>query len=113
MKQVLNYDPVTKITTTFDYDAASDTSYIGREQDVSALLDFNKVLTNETDVTKEGIKNGWWKYCSIPNVVIEKWINDHGVNFYDRNHTKGIFRLLNRPEYRYLKTTHKFHMPKE
>lgn len=113
MKQVLEYDPWSGITTTFDYDEASDTTIISREQDVSSLLDFNKTLANEDGVTKEGIKNSWWLYANIPNIVIEKWLNEHGVNVYDKDHNKAVFRLLNQPEYRYLKTTNKFHTPKE
>ena len=113
MKQVLEYDPWSGITTTFDYDEASDTTIISREQDVSSLLDFNKTLANEDGVTKEGIKNCWWLYANIPNIVIEKWLNEHGVNVYDKDHNKAVFRLLNQPEYRYLKTTNKFHTPKE
>lgn len=113
MKQVIEYDPLSGITTTFDYDEGTDTTIIGREQDVSAILEKNKALANNDDVTKEGIKNSWWLYAEIPNIVIEKWLNEHGVNLYNRDHQKAVFRLLNQPEYRYLRTTNKYHMPKD
>ena len=100
------------MTTTFDYDESTDTTYIGREQDVSLILDANKVLANEPEVTKRGIKDGWWHYATIPNIIIEKWLNEKGVDVYNKDHQKEVFKLLNQPEYRYLKTTTKMHMPR-
>lgn len=73
------------------------------------MLDANKMLQNDDQLTKDGIKNGWWHYAQVPNIIIEKWLNEHGVNFYDKDHQKKIFKLLNQPEYRYLKTTTKMH----
>jgi len=104
---------MTGMTTTFEYDAVNDIVTVGREQDVSSLLDLNKRKWNDSDHTKAGIKRGWWEYADIPNIVIEKWLNEKGVNAYKREHAPAVFRLLNDPEYRYLKTTSKFHRPKE
>ena len=108
-KRVLDYEPMTGITTYFDYDAHNDTAITYREQDVSPILEANKQLANDDSVTKNGIKDSWWHYAQIPNIVIEKWLNEDGVNLYDKNHQKRVFQLLNQPEYRYLKTTTKMH----
>jgi hypothetical protein len=108
-KQILDYDPFTGMTTTFEYDHATDETTIGREQDVSFLLDMNRAMANDEYISKEGIKNGWWHYAQIPNIVIEKWLNEHGVDLYNKDHQKAVFKLLNQPEYRYLKTTTKMH----
>lgn len=97
------------MTTYHEYIHSEDKTIITREQDVTPLLEMNKALANETDATKEGIKNGWWHYAQIPNIIVEKWLNEHGVNLYDKDHQKAVFRLLNQPEYRYLKTTTKMH----
>ncbi len=97
------------MTTFHEYIHSEDKTIISREQNVTSLLDMNKALANETDATKEGIKNGWWHYAQIPNIIIEKWLNEHGVNLYNKDHEKAVFRLLNQPEYRYLKTTTKMH----
>lgn len=110
-KRIIDFDPFTGMTTTFDYIPETDTTVVGREQDVEPILEMNKRLANDDDLTREGIKNGWWKYATIPNIVIEKWLNDYGVNVYDKNHQKRVFQLLNQPEYRYLKTTAKMHLP--
>lgn len=108
-KRIVDYDPLSGITTTFEYDHLTDTTYIGREQDVSFILDNNKVLQNSEDYTKHGIKNEWWHYATIPNIVIEKWRNELGVDVFNKNHEKKVYSLLNQPEYRYLKTTTKMH----
>jgi hypothetical protein len=109
MKRVIDYDPWSGITTSFDYDWTTDTTIIHREQDVSAILEMNKAQQNDEDYTKKGIKDGWWHYANIPNIVIEKWIREYGVNVYDKDHEPKVFKLLNQPEYRYLKTTTKLH----
>lgn len=112
MKRVVDYDPWSGITTSFDYDWTTDTTVIHREQDVSAILELNKSYANNEDYTKHGFKNEWWHYASIPNIVQEKWLREYGVNLYDKNHEKKVFKLLNQPEYRYLKTTTKMHLPR-
>ena len=106
-KRIVDYDPLLGITTYFEYDHASDTSIIGTEQDVSLLLDENKRLQNDDSVWKTGVKKGWAMYARYPAVIIQKWLNEYGVNVFDENHSKKVFELTNRPEYRYLKTTTK------
>jgi hypothetical protein len=109
MKRFLEYDPFSGITTSFEYDSMTDTTILHREQDISKMLDMNKALQNEDEHTKRGIKSGWWHYANIPNIIIEKWLNELGVNVYDKDHEKKVYSLLNQPEYRYLKTTTKMH----
>lgn len=108
-KRIVDYNPMTGVTTYFDYDHATDTTIVGSEQDVSLLLDVNKQLQNNEGYTKKGIKQGWWQYASYPAVIIEKWMNEYGVNVFNKDHQKKVFELTNRPEYRYLKTTTKMH----
>jgi len=108
-KRVLDYDPMTGITRYFDYVPENDTAVIYSEQDVSPILEVNKALQNEPEAWKQGVKRGWAHYGHIPNIVIEKWLNEHGVDIYNKDHRKKIFWLLNQPEYRYLKTTTKMH----
>ena len=112
MKRVIDYEPMTGITTTFEYDHASGTFTVGSIQDVGPLLERNKTLQLDTDYSKKGIKKDWWHYASIPNVIIEKWLNEDGINVYNKDHTKAVYKKLNDPAYKYLKTTTGFHMPK-
>ena len=108
-KRVVDYDPMTGMSTYFDYDHSTDTTIVGSEQDVSVVIEANKILQNSDSYTKKGMRADWWHYASIPNIVIEKWRNEFGVNVFDKNHEKKVFSLLNQPEYRYLKTTLKMH----
>ena len=108
-KRILDYDPFSGITTTFDYIESEDRTVIGREQDCSLILEANKVLQNEDEVWKRGVKQSWAHYCQVPNIIIEKWKKDHGVDFFNKDHEKAWLKLVNQPEYRYLKTTTKMH----
>ncbi len=47
------------------------------------------------------------KVASIPLVIVEKWANELGVNVFDRSHWPKVKQLLNDPDWRYLRTTHK------
>lgn len=100
---------MTGLTTYFEYDAVSDTTKVGAEQDCSLLLEANKILQNDESYTKKGIKDSWWHYASYPAIIIEKWKNEYGVDVFNKDHQKKVLELTNRPEYRYLKTTTKMH----
>lgn len=109
MKRIVDFDPVTGITDTFDYDSETDTVYLGREQEVGHILDLNKRLQNDDDYSKSGIKEEFWHYARIPNVVAEKWLIEDGIDIFNKNHERKVFQKLNSPEYRWLKTTTKRH----
>ena len=101
------------MTTYHDYIESDGTTVITRDQgDISTLLDMNKAFQNEPDAWKQGVKNSWALYGRIPNIIQEKWLLEHGVNVWDKeNWEKGgrVWKLLNDPEYRWLKTTCKYH----
>lgn len=109
MKRILDYDPTTRITTWFDFDPVTDTTYVGREQDVESILEINKKLQNDESYSKKGIKESWLHYATIPNILIEKWKTEEGIDVFNKNHEKRVFQKLNNPEYRYLKTTALMH----
>jgi hypothetical protein len=109
-KRILDYDPNTGITEFFEYDSLTDTTTLSRHQDVEPLLEYNKILQNDAEYSKSGIKNDFWKYASVPLVLIEKWLREDGIDVFDKNHDKRVFQKINSPEYRYLKTTTKTHM---
>lgn len=107
--RLIDKDPITGEAVWWDFDHASQQATITHTQDVSAILEANKRSANDEDKTKHGIKNDWWKYASIPNIVIVEWKQKYGVDIFNRDHQKAWFKLLNSPEYRYLKTTTKTH----
>jgi len=105
MKRLLDFNPLTGESVVFDYNEATDVLQLTHQQDVSRILDRNKELSVNTDRTKKQIKNDMVHYASIPNTLILKWKQELGVDVFDTKHRKKVFKLLNDPEYRYLKTT--------
>jgi hypothetical protein len=113
LKRLVDYDPNSGITTYSDYDSTTDVLKVGYEyDDVSQILDSNKVLQNDEQYTKDGIKNDWWHYAHIPLSIVHKWLVEEGINAFSKDDARKVFQKLNSPEYRYLKTTTKTHMVK-
>lgn len=109
MARLIDRDPVTGEAVWYEFDQHTEQATITHTQDVSAILDANKVAEADSWKTQRGIKNDWWKYASIPNVVWVEWKQKHGVDLFNKDHEKAVFKLLNSPEYRYLKATAKYH----
>jgi len=108
-RRLIGSDPLTGIDTFHEYDSLSDETRIIHIGDSEPYLEANKRQANDEDYTKKGIKNEWWKYASIPPAVQVKWLIEHGVDVYNAGHGKEVLKLVNHPDYRYLKTTAKFH----
>lgn len=109
-KRLVEYDPFNGISTYCDYDAVTDTLYTIEEyDDLAATLDACKALANDEEYTRKGIKQGWWHYAFIPNIIINKWLVEEGINVYRHEDQKKVHQKLNSPEYAYLRTSHKKH----
>ena len=108
-KRLIDTDPVTGLATWHDYDSVTDTTTIGYSADSSPIIERNKAIQNDTEISKYGIKEGWWLYASIPAEVQVMWMIEHGIDILNKDHGPRISKLLNDPEYRYLKTTSKNH----
>jgi len=109
MRQLLDYDPLNKLSCFYDFDDQTKKMTLTHEQDVSLILDKNSEARNDDDKTKRGMKNDWWKYATVPAIVEVEWMTKYGVRMSDPTHKKKVFDLLNSPDYRYLKTTTKIH----
>lgn len=107
-ERILDFDPLTGETTTFEYHA-DDSFTIGYLQDVEPLIERNKKLAADPDYGKSGIKQNWMHYASIPPVIIMKWKNELGVDLFNKNHEKRVMELINSPEYQYLRVTNYHH----
>jgi hypothetical protein len=108
-RELFSYDATTGMSVWFDYNELTDEATLEYEQDVEPILEVNKMQANDSDFTKQGIKQEMWKYASIPVGLQMKWLIEEGLDVYDDNAWPQIFRKLNDPEYAYLKTTHKYH----
>ena len=106
-RRLLDYNPTTGETAWYDYNRHEDKAIITHEQDVTGILDFahGKSVSN---ATANGIKGDMWHYARVPNAIILEMKTKHGVDFFDKNHRKRMFALLN-TEYARFKTTDKKH----
>lgn len=111
MKRLLDYNPQTGIKEVFHYDPATDLATIETTQDVQKVLDTTKALANDSDYTRQNMKTGWLHYAHIPDNVILELKTKYGLNVFDKNHTKSVFKKIN-SDYPYLKTTSMRHAPK-
>lgn len=111
-KRLIDYDPTTGVATYHAHDAMARKTYIETVQDVAPVLERNKAIQNMddggarglTEYSRKGIKANWWHVGEIPNVVMEKWLRDYGVNALKSDHWPKVRKLLNDPEWRYLRT---------
>jgi hypothetical protein len=103
MKKLLDHNPLTGESTVFESDG--EKFRIAEYQNIQPIIDANRALAVNDGYAKRGIKDDWWHYASIPNVVALKWKNEKGVDVFDPSQRKAVFKLLNDPEYAYLKTT--------
>jgi hypothetical protein len=112
MKRLLDHDETTGVTEVFHYDHVTGDAFIETLQDVDGILDGNKALQNSDDYTKHGMKNDMLHFASIPIVVQMRWLAEYGSESWPMRpgNEKLLFRLLNSPEWRYLKTTNKVHL---
>jgi hypothetical protein len=111
-KRLLDRNPVTGVEEWFHYDPMTGDVHIETRQDVEPILDLNKMQANDADFTRKGIKNDMWRYASVPVVVQMRWLSEYGSQNWPMKpgNEKLLFRLLNSPEWRYLKTTEKIHV---
>ena len=112
MKRLLSTDPATGLMTWHEYDPATDETTISYSADSTPILEKNKVLQNDADFSKKGIKQEFWMYAQIPVEVQLDFLINKGVDINNRDHAKKMFQLINSPEYKYLKTTTGYHQPK-
>ncbi len=111
-RRLLDHDPITGVTTWFDYDNDNDTMFLTTEQSaeqVNSVLDSTAAMRADGGYSKRGIKQDWWHYARIPNAVIMEMKLKHGVDMMaPKPDWKSIMKLINR-EYPALKTTNGTH----
>ena len=110
MKRVLDHDPLTGVTEWFDYDPVADEVRIWSEtndRDIKSFLDTTQTQRNDEDFSRRGIKQGFWKYASLPaHVIVE--LRSKGIDVFNPGHTKDLVREIN-ANYPATKTTNKWH----
>jgi hypothetical protein len=82
-----------------------------RTQDIEAILDHNKRLQNQSQKFGGYGDARWHHVATIPNVIIEKWMIEDGVNLLamrSEEFEKFIEKKLRDPDNAWLRTTRKF-----
>lgn len=106
-RRLLDFDPLTRESVYFEM--KDNVVELTHHQDDDFIIQANKMMANDDEYTRSGIKENWWHYARIPNTVAFKWLKEEGIDIFNREHRKKVFSKLNDPEYRYLKTTRKRH----
>lgn len=101
MADILSYDPMTGIKTTFDFDEGTGQALIGTHQNVEGILEYNKAMAS-TDAFR-GQDNDFWHVAEIPIGVQYEWLTKYGVDLMKEEHWPAVQKLLNSSDYRYLK----------
>lgn len=103
--RVIDYDPLTGVTETFQYDEATDTVHHGFHQTEEALEHIVKLNKHEREHKKRLGDNYYDHYARIPVTVQYEWLHKFGLDWGNRDHQKDCLKLLERPEYNVWKCT--------
>ena len=103
MSRFLGFDPAYGLTEAFHFDHGDNSFAIETSADVQPILDENKRLANDGD--GYSASRDLRRIASIPNIIVEKWRNELGVDVYNKGHAQKVRQLLNDADWRYLRTS--------
>jgi hypothetical protein len=106
MKKLLDYDPLTKTSTFHEYDHSTGKTQIETVQDVRGILDHNKRLANDSSYKQRGMKEDYYHFATVPNVVLMEMMEKHHLDWRRDEDLPKIERLLAR-DYKKLLTVDK------
>lgn len=85
-----------------DVDVDDGRIIVRSSADVEANLEQNKALANAGDGYSPSRELR--RAASIPNIIIEKWLTEEGIDVFNPDHWPAVKRKLNSNEYAYLRT---------
>ena len=106
MKKLLDYDPLTKTSTFHEYDHSTGKTQIETVQDVRGILDHNKRLANDRSYKQRGMKEDYYHFATVPNVVLMEMMEKHRLDWRRNEDLPMIEKLLSR-DYKKLLTVDK------
>lgn len=103
-ERLFDYDPATGLRTWFSSSDEDGGTWRFRyeQDDMSPLLDQNK--SSQADGFDK--RSDMWHAAKIPVGIMYEWKAKHGVEVWNPAHKDGVRRLLNDPDYRYLRVNH-------
>ncbi len=108
MSELLKYDPLTGVSTYFDFDDESGKTIITKHQDVRPVLDYAAEVRNAGNWNRRLADDYGEHYAIIPPIV-EMELMQKGINIHDPNCTKRLLEEIN-ANYPYLKLTGRNHV---
>lgn len=106
MIRLLDYDPVTGMSSWHEYDAQTRLTKIHTTYDdapVDATLERNKALYNEDDKGWSPTRE-WRRVASIPTSVMHDWLVNEGIDVLNKDYWPAVKRKLNDSQWRHLRT---------
>lgn len=90
-------------TTGIEYDPIDDQLTVVNQQDCEPTIELNKKLYNDgTD--GYGPTREWRRVATIPNIILEKWLLEEGIRYWDSEDTHKLAAKLDDPEWKFLRT---------
>jgi hypothetical protein len=106
MERLFDYDPFLGVRTYFSTDEKGDSWKFRYEYDpVTYELEASKELAKTDELWDTGVENSWLHFAHIPNQIMHQWAT-LGVDITD---PAELCRMVERPEWAYLKNTTKKH----
>lgn len=105
MKRLLDYNEFTGMKTWF-IPGEGDEWHLQYEQDAEAIIESNKEKQGygrEYYVSRDEAGE-YHKVASIPIGIQYKWLTELGVDIMNKDHWPKVKKLLNDPDWRWLKT---------
>ena len=100
-----DHDPLTGSVETFEYDELTGISTIHRKADVGPIIETNKRLQTADGFTGwTGPEKDMRLAARIPVDVALLWKQLYGVDAWRADHWPAVNRLLNDPDWRYLRS---------
>lgn len=109
-KELISWDPLNGIAQYHHYDSDTGTSVFESIGDAGPALERNKAIANDGDIWRKGVKNDFALYASIPTIFQLKLLTEHGIDVYKKEDGPRLSKVLENPEYRFLKCTNKTHI---
>ena len=98
-RRLLASDRLSGLRTYHSFDPAAGRTTLTYSQDVEPLLVRNKAAQNDAVRTTSDMVH----VASIPASVQLQWLIEKGVDLLDPDHKQAVAKLLDDPEWRYLK----------
>ncbi len=113
MRRLIENDTFTGTQTWHNYDHETRITTIQTVQDVEPYLRRAHAEKTRADGgagrltshDRKQIKDGQWLAATIPAIIQHKWLIDYGLNIYNPDHHGRMHKLLDSPDWEYLKTT--------